>query len=206
MKTKLLLPVTRKAGKLNSLAWDLRYWILGRHFGVPADVLNNLGAPASLLDVGCGRGHLLQTLRARGWCGAYEGFDISRYAIIQARKIGDAHALFAVDTIEEFDSHGQKWDTIVMAESIYYIMLDDLRQQMFRYRDMLNPEGRLLVRIHDFSKFNGYVHETMSAGAKKVSPFLMVLSPTTEERDDANEFQGVTMGSTMKGAECKQTH
>jgi 2-polyprenyl-3-methyl-5-hydroxy-6-metoxy-1,4-benzoquinol methylase len=173
---------TNIGNNLSSFAWDLRYLLLGRHFGVPTDVVKHIGTPASLLDVGCGRGLLLQTLRSHGWDGTYEGFDASRYVIGQARKINDPKARWAVDTFERFDPGNRKWDTIVIAEVIYYIVLADVRRQIFRYRDMLSPTGRLLVRIHDFRKFNQYVHETVGAGARQVSSALMVVGASAEEQ------------------------
>jgi SAM-dependent methyltransferase len=51
------------------------------------EVLAAIGAldGASVLDVGCGCGDLLQWLRARGWRGEYTGIDISQAMLARAR-------------------------------------------------------------------------------------------------------------------------
>ena len=56
-------------------------------------------AGASLLDVGCGYGALLEAIRGRGLTLDYRGFDISAemIAAASARNSGDADAAFTTD-------------------------------------------------------------------------------------------------------------
>lgn len=50
-----------------------------------ADVIKRLAAPGPVLDVGCGRGFLLDALRARGYAGY--GVELSDYAARHARDV-----------------------------------------------------------------------------------------------------------------------
>jgi SAM-dependent methyltransferase len=63
------------------------------------DVLLDLAAPGpddSVLDVGCGYGEFLRTLRARGHRGTFVGYDLEPAMIDAARRVhgGDARAEF----------------------------------------------------------------------------------------------------------------
>jgi trans-aconitate methyltransferase len=172
---------------LNAFAWDLRYKLLGRHFGVPSDVLEHVGKPASLLDGACGRAMLLQMLRTNDWSGTYRGFDVSRYVITQARKLDYNNAFFECSSIEDFDHRGQQWDRIVIAEAMYYVDLGEVQNQVSRYRAMLKPDGALLIRMHDFSKFRGHVYEVKKAGGEQVSPQLLRVEASSRARSGENE-------------------
>ena len=165
---------TRLYARFNAIAWDLRYALLGRHFAVPSDVMIEIGRPSALLDVGCGRGNLLRMLRARGWNGTYCGIDVSRYALAQARKIRDHNAIFRVESLENFNAG--EWDCIVIAETIYYVDLAEVQRQIGKYRSLLNPGGKLLIRIHDFRKFRRYVVEVCSTGAEPASSALLIVN------------------------------
>jgi SAM-dependent methyltransferase len=63
------------------------------------EVVDAAGPAASLLDVGCGYGALLDTIRQRGLDLDYRGFDISADMVTAARALhaADARAAFTTD-------------------------------------------------------------------------------------------------------------
>jgi cyclopropane fatty-acyl-phospholipid synthase-like methyltransferase len=140
--------------------WNLKYGILGYpRLMAPGDVLRYFSmqriANGSLLDLGCGRGSLIQELRKAGWMGCYCGVDISKEAINDARKTADQRCSWVVSDIESFRS-SLKWDTIVMVESIYYVRLELIPTLLERLLEMLEEQGALLIRLHDARKFSNY--------------------------------------------------
>jgi cyclopropane fatty-acyl-phospholipid synthase-like methyltransferase len=142
--------------------WNFKYGILGYSQGAaaPADAIRHLGGHLSerecLLDLGCGRGTLLQALRKSGWPGYYCGVDISRLAIRNAQQFHDQHSSWVVSGAETFRSPFQ-WDAIVLIESIYYLPIRELSAIMTRLASMLRQGGFILIRLHDFEEHRDYV-------------------------------------------------
>jgi predicted TPR repeat methyltransferase len=166
-------------------AWNLKYGLLGYpHFVAPEDIVRYLSARlpelSSLLDLGCGRGSLLRALRGRGWTGNYCGVDISKPAVVDARKHPDHRSSWVVSDFESFRSPFH-WDLIAMVDSIYYLELGELPAFLGRTMGMLNQSGVLLLRVHDLGKHREYV-EAASAlypGMEKVDNNLFCITCTT---------------------------
>jgi 2-polyprenyl-3-methyl-5-hydroxy-6-metoxy-1,4-benzoquinol methylase len=101
--------------------------------------------PASLLDVGCGSGQLLQFVSHAKLAG-YVGVDISEEAITQARDRGFDKATFCAGTAESY-TPDRTFDVIVFNEVVFY--LKDPRTVLERYQTYLEPAGLLLVSMLD---------------------------------------------------------
>ena len=89
-----------------------------RFFGRIADVLVAELRPASVLDLGCGFGFLVEALRDRGveaW-----GIDISEYAIAQVRE--DVRPFCSVGSVT--DPLGRDYDVIVCIEVLEHLPRD----------------------------------------------------------------------------------
>jgi len=98
---------------------------------------------SSLLDVGCGSGHLLEFV-SRADLTDYVGLDISEEAIKLAEARGFANASFHASTAEAY-TPDRKFDVIVFNEVVFY--LKDPRAVLTRYQSFLEPGGLLLVSM-----------------------------------------------------------
>jgi 2-polyprenyl-3-methyl-5-hydroxy-6-metoxy-1,4-benzoquinol methylase len=90
-----------------------------------------------ILDIGCGNGRLLSTLREHGCDGwDLEGIDFSEDAIRQCRAKGfRAEATRAQD----FDAEDGTFDAVIMLQLIEH--LEDPRATLARVRALLRPGG-----------------------------------------------------------------
>ena len=140
-------------GLSNKQAWEREYadgvWSqLGN--GADADryaiILGHLirrPGPSSLLDVGCGAGHLLE-FASRASLSDYVGVDISEEAIDRARARDLPRTSFVAATAEQYVPD-RTFDVIVFNEVLFY--LRDPRAVLTRYQTYLNPHGLLLVSM-----------------------------------------------------------
>jgi SAM-dependent methyltransferase len=64
-------------------------------------VLDQLDERDSLLDVGCGLGHLAEYCRGRGWEGNYTGIDISKGMVEAARERLKTNNIHQIDILED---------------------------------------------------------------------------------------------------------
>jgi SAM-dependent methyltransferase len=134
-------------------AWD-RTYATGRwdylgdsneipRFAVIAGYSRTMGCASSVLDIGCGAGHLF------AWLGQdtrhrYLGIDISAVAIEQARKHAVDQARFEVADAAIFDP-GARFDIIVFNEVLYYMI--NPHQVLDRYKDFLAPNGVFIISM-----------------------------------------------------------
>ena len=99
-----------------------------------------------ILDIGCGLGALLNTVRQRNQGGYVLGVDVSRTAIQKAKeRYPELHfdcRNIAKERLEEGD-----FDLVVLSEVLWYI-LDDLPSFFSRVAAMLRPAG--LLAIHQY--------------------------------------------------------
>jgi cyclopropane fatty-acyl-phospholipid synthase-like methyltransferase len=110
-----------------------------------ADYLNK-----RVLDVGCGRGDLLEYLIARG-CRDVAGIDFARAAVEQARRrIGTPPPGVRVDlkqgSVTEQDLHPvQSVDLAFMTDIVEHLPPDTLHAGLENVKYWLKPQGRLVV-------------------------------------------------------------
>ena len=160
---------------LKKAVWNAKYGFLQYpHLSAAEDAVSHLHANLSsrhtILELGCGRGSLVEGLRQAGWEGCYCGVDISERAIRDARKREDQRSCWIASDAESFRSPFQ-WDAIAMIESVYYIDLDQIPSVLGRLNDMLATDGFLLIRLHDPEKYRNYVQEI-----KRCFPQLRIVS------------------------------
>lgn len=95
---------------------------------------------AQLIEVGCGEGHVAQALSDRGY--RVVGLDADGETVAGAKERG---APVVLATWPEFDS--EPVDAITFTRSLHHI--EDLPRAVQKARDMLKPQGKLL--IEDFA-------------------------------------------------------
>jgi Methyltransferase domain len=113
----------RYGGRLAQYGYDPRTlgWNIGSQRVRFEALLEGLrdGDYASILDVGCGFGDLLDFLRARGWQGRYTGIDLVPELVDEARRRheGDRAATFACTEIAA--TGGQETPAMAVAIGIF---------------------------------------------------------------------------------------
>jgi len=98
---------------------------------------------AKCLDLGCGSGRFLQTLRAAGYCNIH-GVDLGPQAIEIARSKGldVTHADFR----EYLHNSPGRFDLITAFDVIEHFAKDELLDVLRLFRDHLKPGGRLILQ------------------------------------------------------------
>ncbi len=109
-------------------------------------------APAApVLDVGCGTGRLLESMRSHGERGPsrYVGVDLSRRALDAAEgRLADIRSAMPVEFVEadaEQFPLVEKFGAIVFSESLYYST--DPSRTIRRYAEALVPGGVVVVSM-----------------------------------------------------------
>ena len=147
--------VRSDAGAWNQM-WDLGYKQKmesrrerARHY-VLSGMIADLGPSASVLDVGCGCGTMLDYL-PRGV--RYEGIDISRLAIDSAQRSnwGERTCSFVVSPFERYAS-ARKFDIVVFNEVLYYFPLHRVRAVLDKARSHLAPNSHVLISMSRTAK------------------------------------------------------
>ena len=79
-------------------------------------VLDQLDETNSLLDVGCGLGHLAEYCRKGAWKGKYTGIDISR-GMVEATKVRlKTDDIYQIDILE--DSFDRRCDVVACISTV----------------------------------------------------------------------------------------
>lgn len=93
-------------------------------FGALAGIADLRGR--SLLDLGCGLGCLYGYLKARGWTGAYTGFDLMGPMVTEASIRFPGVRFEQKDIVA--DPPGETWDFVVMSGLFNHRVQDNLAQ------------------------------------------------------------------------------
>jgi glycosyltransferase involved in cell wall biosynthesis/2-polyprenyl-3-methyl-5-hydroxy-6-metoxy-1,4-benzoquinol methylase len=95
-----------------------------------------------VLDIGCGRGELLQLLAAEGV--PARGVEIDRALVDQCRRAGlDVDETDGLSALRQLDAGSL--GAVVAVEVIEHLSTDDLRTLVFEARRVLRPGGTLLL-------------------------------------------------------------
>jgi trans-aconitate methyltransferase len=119
-------------------------------------LLQIMGPASSLLDLGCGNGVLAACLRSRGWSGQYTGVDVSSVALRLASQRNLPSCQWVIGDFGSYRGH-DRYDAILMIESLYYLAMDQVESFLGRLATLLTPAGSIVVRIHDTHRHGGYV-------------------------------------------------
>ncbi len=119
---------------------DGLYEVNTRPHGSHEKLLDLLGRPERVLDVGCATGYLARRLKERG--ATVVGVDLDERAVAQARPFCESVHVGDVETME-LPFEPASFDTIVCGDLIEH--LRDPRAVLARLRPFLRPGGRLVL-------------------------------------------------------------
>lgn len=121
------------------LVWGYEYLCYILHV---KEIIEGL-SPATLLDVGCGDGRLIQTLSQSNKQENYLGIDVSKKAIKFAKAFNDEH-LFKCDNVENID---QQFDMVTVIEVIEHIPDDAIQGFITSIFQKVKRSGRILISV-----------------------------------------------------------
>jgi SAM-dependent methyltransferase len=107
-----------------------------------AEILHNFSANGSVLDVGCGEGTLSAWLPKDA---GYIGIEPSEAAVRVALE-RNKPANIIPTTAESFDSCGERFDSVIFNEMLYYA--DDPIGLLKKYAMLVRPNGVILCSIY----------------------------------------------------------
>jgi len=112
---------------------------------------------ASILDLGCGRGRVLEWLADLGYRGAV-GVDADAVAWVAANVTGNVEA---VDDVGQWlADRREQWDVVVARHVIYYFERRDLVPTLRLVRDSLRPGAAFSSRCSTAPRSRGRTSST----------------------------------------------
>jgi SAM-dependent methyltransferase len=148
----LALALHRRSGSLgqpvaggvligDAAAYDrLTGWLLGSfHDGIAADIAATMPSGASVLDVGCGPGHLTRRLAALGFDAT--GIDLDPAMIERATARGGGH--YAAADVASLPFDDGVFDLVVSTLSMHH--WTDTHAGLAEIGRVVRPEGRVLI-------------------------------------------------------------
>lgn len=141
-------PIAREAWEkmYREGAWDRLsdFSELG-HYAVIAGYVRAFSETATVWDVGCGHGRLLQLLQPH--FSSYIGVDISAEAIARAEALQIPRTTFAVSRFEDW-APDSKADVIIFNESVTYTTHP--AELVRTYAARLNDGGRIIISLLEY--------------------------------------------------------
>lgn len=131
-----------------------RLYHVGREAQAHARLVRLLLArrPRAVAELGCGPGHLLETLRNNLPEAQLEGFDLSPYMLEAARnRVGEGIHLTHADVCME-DGSESKFDALVAVHVLGHMPKDASEEAADRAWRLLKPGGWLLTVEHNWHK------------------------------------------------------
>ena len=128
-------------------------WLLDMLYDFRAARIGAGREPGKVLDIGCGRGLLLNKLRQRGW--DPQGTELSEEAATYARDRLDLPV--TTETLEEAHFPDNEFDLVILWHVLEHV--PDPRGTLREVGRVLKPGGTLLVAVPNFGSL-----ETRSAG------------------------------------------
>jgi 2-polyprenyl-3-methyl-5-hydroxy-6-metoxy-1,4-benzoquinol methylase len=146
------IPIAREAWEAQYAGTQSEVLVLSgieeqTRFDVIAGYIKDLKPRASVLDVGCGKGLLLEKLRCTDYA-KYLGIDISQTAIDQAARQATPKSGFAQADAQSYVP-AAVYDVIVFNESLYY--LENPLRQVERYAQSLGADGIFITSLVESS-------------------------------------------------------
>lgn len=121
-----------------------------RRFGFFTDIMKN-DPDSSVLDVGCGLGHLCDFLRAQGWTGKYTGIDITPKMAACAKKRLPNEIILNIDLL--YDKFEEKFDYVACIAALQHKPMFD--SNPFDYlKEMVGKLFSLTNKVFVFDVFS----------------------------------------------------
>jgi len=162
-------PYLRQRGEIERKSWlstVVRTWVLAAAYGAPQSKPRGLAAgvaglvsfikPAEhfgfgvpyhgrgrLLDFGCGNGTFLRRMKAIGWDPIGIDFSAEAVAAVKASGIQAIQGTLPHPSLE-----AGSFDVVTMRSSLEHV--GDPRAILAAARDLLRPEGRLVIQVPNF--------------------------------------------------------
>jgi SAM-dependent methyltransferase len=114
-------------------------------------IVERYAGGGSILMLGCGTGSLAGAL-APGSFDSFLGLDFSPEAIARASRFASDKIRFEVGDMLIFRSE-QKFNVILLSESLYYLKPWQRRKLVMRAARMLGPAGRIIVTVAQAARF-----------------------------------------------------
>jgi len=115
----------------------------------------------SVLDIGCGNGRLLESLKNQGWAGQYLGIDASVNMLQEAQKIYPQCRFLALDMLD-ISEIKESFDAIFFIASFHHLStIQDRVKVLFEVKKKLNEGGVIF-----FINWNLYSEENTKKYAK----------------------------------------
>jgi len=118
------------------------------HYAVIAGFVRTLSETATVWDMGCGHGRLLQLLQPH--FSSYIGIDISAEAIARAEALHLPRTTFAVSRFEDWSPEGEA-DVIIFNESLSYTTHP--AELVRTYSARLNRGGRIIISLLEYGNY-----------------------------------------------------
>lgn len=103
-------------------------------------------APRDVLDFGCGLGTLAALVANAYPHATVEGFDVSQQSILKAKDLASQTGNLTFRCRQDVS---RKYDVILAANVFHHIPLDERLSRLLALKDMLKPDGRIVVFEHN---------------------------------------------------------
>ena len=141
--------------------WDSNTWLsTSQYINKFINFLSKV-APLSkntaILDIGCGRGTIIAKLAARfAFIQRPIGIDIVKHQS-RSKKI----KLIKANALKYLRSSKQKFDVILIKQSIHFFNLKEVRQLILYAKKILNKNGRIVIfslntKVNEWPKFKSF--------------------------------------------------
>jgi len=105
---------------------------------------------AAILDIGCGGGHFLKSMRSKGFKNL-TGVDIDENMILSCKAAGLGDVVSKIDDLAKYlEPMNERFDVINLREVLYYFPDDLIPKYMSAIRKALKKDGLFVVEV-----FNG---------------------------------------------------
>lgn len=133
---------------IDSIASQRSYWIK-KNIYYHQNLINfykfNIPVNASILEIGCGNGYLLKSLKPKTGI----GIDISGNMIKEAQKLqGSSRSCRYIKMDAENIKINQKFDYIILSDSLGY--LSDVQKVFQEIKKVSTADTRIIINYHNF--------------------------------------------------------
>lgn len=106
---------------------------------------------ASILDIGCANGGLMQCLKDKGYKNL-TGIDITRICVENVKKAGFNAHFGGIFNLEELGDN--KYDVVILSHVLEHVY--DLQKTAENLKKLLNPNGLIYIEVPDASRYPNY--------------------------------------------------